>query len=270
VGQSQNIRVVGNEAYSNVAGIEIENSHNAIVENNKVHDNSAGVLVFALPGAFRFVDNNGVLVRGNTVVGNNRPIADTAAGIVRGVPPGTGVMAMAAQNTEVTGNTITSQKTAGVLVVSFQSTGLFFDPTTYDPYVRAFYAHDNTISDFGSQPDGVFADPAGLASLVDGLFASLAADGLPQRMPAVVWDGLVDPATGTTGAQGEGGDYSGNLQICSRDNTIDIPIIAGQISYEDIDFDLLALEQGLSSGPVFPFPPRMDCQITLPAVTGLP
>lgn len=270
VGQSKNIRVTGNEAYSNVAGVEIENSHNAVVENNNVHDNSAGVLVFAVPGAFRFADNDGVLVRKNTVVGNNRPIPGTASGVVRGVPPGTGVMIMAAQNTEVTANTIAHQSTAAVLVLSFQSTGLFFDPTQFDPYVRGAYVHGNTVSDFGSQPAGAFADPAGLAPVVSGLFASLAANGLPQRMAAVVWDGIVDPTTGTTGAQGEGGEYGGNQRVCSDTNDIDIPIIPAQMSYENIDLDLLALLQGLSSEPIFPFPPRLACTITLPTVTGLP
>jgi hypothetical protein len=130
--------------------------------------------------------------------------------------------------------------------------------------------HGNTISDFGSSPDGQFADPARLAPMVSGLFASLAANAMPQRMAAFVWDGIVDPATGTTGAQGEGGAYSGTKQICSNDNLVDIPIVAGQMSYENLDLDLLALLRGLSPGPIFPFPPRLDCAIALPAVTGLP
>ena len=269
VGQSQNVRVIGNEAYFNVAGVEIENSRNAVVENNNVHDNTGGILIFALPGAFRFLDNSGTVVRNNTVVNNNRPLADTAEGFVRGVPPGTGVMAMAAQNTEVLGNSITGHKTAGILAVSFQSLGIFFDPTTFDPYLRGFYAHDNTIVDFGAAPDGPFADPAGLAPLVSGLFASLDASGLPARMPAVIWDGIVDVATGSTGASGEGGQYTGNLQICSKGNVTDLPLIPNVISYENMDIDLVALTQGLSAGPIFPFPPRMDCTITLPPVTGL-
>jgi parallel beta-helix repeat protein len=268
VGQSQNIRVTSNDVYYNVAGIEIENSHNAIVENNNVHENSGGILVFALPGTYRFKDNNGTIVRNNTLVDNNQPIADNAQGFVRAVPPGTGVMVLAAQNTEVTGNTITNHKTSGVLAISFQSTGIAYDPATYDPYLRGFQAHANTINDFGSAPDGAFADPAGLKPIVDGLFAALESNGLPQRLAAVQWDGIVDPATGTTGTQGGGGQYSGNQQICSGSNTIDLPIVAGVISYENIDLDLLALMQGLSAAPIFPFPPRLDCSITLPAVTG--
>ena len=270
VGQSQNIRVVGNDVYYNVAGIEIENSHNAVVEDNNVHENSGGILVFALPGTYRFADNNGTLVRNNTIVNNNQPIADNATGFVRSVPPGTGVMVLTAQNTEVTGNTITNHKTSGILAVSFQSTGIAYDPSTYDPYLRGFYAHANTISDFGAEPGGAFAE-APLDAIVTGLFAQLTGNSLPARFPAVIWDGIVDPATGTgVGSMGQGGTYPGNLQVCSKGNTTDMPNIAGVISYENMDLDILALLSGTSAAPVFPFPPRMDCSITLPAVTGQP
>lgn len=270
VGQSQNIRVAGNEVYYNVAGIEIENSHNAVVENNNVYENTGGILVFALPGTYRFADNVDTIVRNNQIVNNNQPVADNATGFVRSVPPGTGIMVLASQNTEVTGNTITNHKTTGILAVSFQSTGIAYDPATYDPHLRGFYAHGNTISEFGAEPGGAFAE-APLDAIVSGLFAELTGNSLPARFPAVIWDGIVDPATGTgVGAQGQGGTYAGNLQVCSKGNTTDMPNIAGVISYENMDLDILALLAGTSAAPLFPFPPRMDCTITLPPVTGAP
>jgi hypothetical protein len=155
--------------------------------------------------------------------------------------------------------------------VSFQATGFSYDPAAYDPYLRGLYVHDNTISNFGSSPGGLFADPAGLQPVVTGLFASLDASSLRKRMPAVIWDGIVDPATDSgVGAQGNGGSYAGNLHICSKGNTLDTPLVPGVISYENLDLDLIGLMGGLIAGPVFPFPPRMDCTLTLPAVTGLP
>ena len=48
VGQSENIIVRNNIAKFNVAGIEIENSYYADVYNNKVSDNTGGILVFDL------------------------------------------------------------------------------------------------------------------------------------------------------------------------------------------------------------------------------
>jgi parallel beta-helix repeat protein len=271
VGQSKNIVVRSNEAYYNVAGIEIENSHNAVVENNNVHDNSGGILVFALPGTYRFGDNSGTVVRSNTIKDNNQPIAANATGFVRSVPPGTGIMVLASQNTEVTANTITNHKTVGILAISFQATGIAY-PTTYDPYLRGFYSHDNSITGFGTEPGGAFADPAGLKPVVDGLIAFLGANGLPQQLPAVIWDGIVDPATGTTSATGAGGNYSANQQVCSKGNTIDpaLPNFPGVISYENMDLDLIGLLTNPLAIPAFPFPPRMDCTITLPAVSGQP
>lgn len=270
VGQSKNIRVIGNDVYYNVAGIEIENSRNAIVEQNYVHDNTGGILVFALPGTYRFATNDGTIVRNNKIIDNNLPTAANATGFVTAVPPGTGVMVLASQNTEVHDNTITKHKTAAVLAISFQATQFAYDPKVYDPHLRGFYAHNNKISDFGSSPTAEFADPANLGPLVDGLFAYLKSNNLPQRFPAVVWDGVVDVATGTTGSQGQGGKYTGNLQVCSKDNVIDTLTVPGQISYENIDLDLVALMQGLSSSPIFPFPERMNCSISMPKVTGLP
>ncbi len=271
VGQSKNIIVRNNEAYYNVAGIEIENSYNAIVENNNVHDNTGGVLIFALPGTYRFKDNVGTIVRNNNIQNNNQPVAKNATGFVTAVPPGTGILVLAAQSTEIYGNTINNHNTTGAFAVSFQATGFAFDPKVYDPYVRGFYMHDNTITNFGKAPGGMFADPAGLQPLVKGLMAQLKASGMPERFPAVTWDGIVDPKTGTgVGAYGNGGQYAGNLQVCSKNNTLDTISMPGMISYENIDLDLIALMAGLSAGPNFPFPARMNCSITMPAVTGLP
>jgi parallel beta-helix repeat protein len=51
VGQSQQIVVRNNEAFQNVAGIEIENSFFADVYGNDSHGNTAGILVFDLTSA---------------------------------------------------------------------------------------------------------------------------------------------------------------------------------------------------------------------------
>ena len=50
VGMCDNIHVSHNEVFDNVAGIEIENTRHSIVENNYVHDNTGGILVFITPG----------------------------------------------------------------------------------------------------------------------------------------------------------------------------------------------------------------------------
>ena len=50
VGMSDNVHVAHNEVFDSVAGIEIENSRHAIVENNYVHNNTGGLLAFVTPG----------------------------------------------------------------------------------------------------------------------------------------------------------------------------------------------------------------------------
>src|SRR5690606_32916587 len=71
VGQSRDIVVRGSKAYGNVTGIEIENSVNAVVEDNEVYDNTAGILVFLLPNNPSKLGEDTV-VRANRVHGNNR------------------------------------------------------------------------------------------------------------------------------------------------------------------------------------------------------
>lgn len=278
VGQSTNIRVTKNDVYANVAGVEIENSHNAVVEDNYVHQNTGGILVFALTGPTRFLDTKDVVVRNNRVIDNNIPAAAHATGLVTIIPPGTGVMILASQNVNVYGNTITKHKTTGVLVISSLAAGIQGNPATkdsqgksYDMYERGIYVHENTISDFGSSPGAAFADPAGLGAFTQGWFGFLGASKQPQNFAAVLWDGIVDPYTPGTGVNtttGAGGKYTGNLQICSKGNTIVQP--AGAVfNYENMDLDLLALLSGTAQAPNFPNPARLDCTISLPTVTGM-
>ena len=275
VGQSTNIRVTNNDVYFNVAGVEIENSRNAVVEGNNVHQNTGGILVFALPGPTRFLDTRDVVVRNNTIVDNNLPPAANAQGLVLTIPPGTGAMVLASQNVEVYGNTITNHKTTGVLITSAIAAQIQFNPATkdeqgkvYDPYERGVYVHGNHVSDFGGTPGGAFADASGLGPFTQGFFAYLGSLPQPQNFPAVLWDGLVDPATGSgVNPDGSGGTYAGNLQICSKGNDI-TPPTGAVISYENMDLDLAAVMAG--GNPRFPSPARMDCTLSLPAVTGQP
>ncbi|HSQ19208.1 MAG TPA: parallel beta-helix domain-containing protein, partial [Blastocatellia bacterium] len=119
VGQSREIVVRDSEAHDNVTGIEIENSVNAVVENNYVHDNTGGILVFILPNNPSKVGHN-CIVRNNRVINNNHVNFANPNSIVANVPPGTGVMVMAADNNEVTGNEIRGNDCYGVAVFSLE------------------------------------------------------------------------------------------------------------------------------------------------------
>lgn len=116
VGQSRDIIVRNNEAHHNVTGIEIENSVNALVENNYVHQNTGGILVFLLPNNPSKVGSDNRVVR-NRIINNNHPNFGDASAIVGRVVPGSGLIIMAADRTEVTENEIRGNDSFGVAVV---------------------------------------------------------------------------------------------------------------------------------------------------------
>jgi len=153
VGQSRDIVVRDSEAHDNVTGIEIENSVNAVVENNNVHDNTGGILVFILPNNPSKVGHNCV-VRNNRVINNNHVNFANPNSIVANVPPGTGVMLMAADNNEVTGNEIRGNDCYGVAVFSLEVA--FPKGTQFDVGATPEnnWIHENTYSDNGHNPAG--------------------------------------------------------------------------------------------------------------------
>jgi cytochrome c peroxidase len=119
VGQSRNIVVRRNEAFQNVTGIEIENSVNAIVEDNYVHNNTGGILVFLLPFNPSKVQDR-CIVRRNRVINNNTPNFADPEAIVSNVLKGTGIMLLAADNTEVYENEIVGNGTFGIMTIGLR------------------------------------------------------------------------------------------------------------------------------------------------------
>ena len=115
IGMSDNIHVAHNDVFDSVAGIEIENSRHAIVENNYVHNNTGGLLAFVTPG-LPIKTTSDVIFRHNFVVGNNHPNFGAPGSTVAGIPPGTGILLMAADDVVIEGNIISDHKTAGILV----------------------------------------------------------------------------------------------------------------------------------------------------------
>jgi parallel beta-helix repeat protein len=115
IGMSDNIHVAYNDVFASVAGIEIENSRHAIVEHNYVHDNSGGLLAFVTPG-LPIKDTVDVILRNNFVVGNNHPNFGAPGSTVAGIPAGTGILVMAADDVVIEGNVISDNKVAGIII----------------------------------------------------------------------------------------------------------------------------------------------------------
>jgi parallel beta-helix repeat protein len=195
VGQSRDIQVRNSKAHGNVTGIEIENSVEAVVEANEVYDNTAGILVFLLPNNPSKVASD-TIVRGNRVHDNNRDNFGDPSAIVSRVPPGVGVIVLAADHTEVTGNDVRDNRSFGVAVSSLYT---FLGTKAYDvdPIPEGNWIHGNTLVHNGYEPaPAVMAAGYAGADLLWDLSGTEngwdqpGASRLPYTLPHRDWSGL--------------------------------------------------------------------------------
>jgi parallel beta-helix repeat protein len=151
VGMSDNVHVAHNEVFGNVAGIEIENSRHAVVENNMVYDNAGGILTFITPG-LPIKTTFDVIIRNNFIVGNNHKNFGAPGSIVAGVPSGTGIIVMAADDVVIENNIIRDNKNAGIIVSDHKSfANITIDPDS-DPYPDRVQVMRNLFSNNGTEP----------------------------------------------------------------------------------------------------------------------
>jgi parallel beta-helix repeat protein len=196
VGQSHNILVTNSTAFDSVAGIEIENSSDAEVVNNTTHDNVAGILVFNLP-QLPVKTGARTKVHGNTIMNNNRVTFAASGSIVSTAPRGSGVIILAADNTEIHNNTISGNESMGIIIVSCDALGvvasvLDCNDATYDHFPDGAYFHDNTYTNNGTMPHDFFPD-IGVTAGASVFFANVGA-------PAATTDTqlCIKEAVGTT------------------------------------------------------------------------
>src|SRR6185369_4033329 len=144
IGMSDNILVAHNEVFDSVAGIEIENSRHAIVEHNYVHDNSGGLLAFVTPG-LPIKTTVDVIFRNNFVVKNNHANFGAPGSTVSGIPAGTGILVMAADDVVIEGNVITDNKVSGVIITDHaHASNITADPES-DPNSDRVKLLDNVM-----------------------------------------------------------------------------------------------------------------------------
>jgi parallel beta-helix repeat protein len=152
VGMSNNIDVLNNEASQSVIGIELENSTNALVEGNYVHDNAVGMGAAKLPSLPVKVADH-IIIRNNVVVNNNIANFAPEGAISAQIPSGVGVWILGADYTTIENNLIQNNK----------SVGLFYSETTF--MITATDAKLNPLASHGSILKNLFldngADPQG-------------------------------------------------------------------------------------------------------------
>lgn len=195
VGQGTGAIVRRNKAYGSVLGIELENTTNGEVYDNEAYDNAGGIAVFLLGNLTKKTAEKN-LIRDNKVYDNNHPNFGDQKSFVASVPSGTGIIVLAADDTEVRNNDIHDNKSAGVLVVNYQLMvalvpGAKVDPMT-DPNPERTFIHDNTFMGNGQMP----GDPLtliGVTPLEDVLWDGIAPSGNPASNDAKLCLGTKAP-----------------------------------------------------------------------------
>lgn len=152
VGQSTNVIVRGSYAHENVAGIEIENCINAEVYDCRAENNTGGILVFDLPD-LQVINGHSCRVYRNKIINNNHKNFAPEGNIVGIVPPGTGIILLAAKNVEIFDNEIIGHKTIGTAIASYQITENPWNNQEYNPFSYDIYIHDNTYERKRALPD---------------------------------------------------------------------------------------------------------------------
>jgi len=160
VGQSRDIVVRNNEVFHNVAGIEIENSVNALVANNSAHHNTGGILVFLLPNNPSKIGSHTKVI-GNRCWENNHENFGKPGSTVSYIPPGLGMLIMAADHTEVTQNQIFGNDSQGIQVMSYLTSQvgqkkkreLDIEPNSDNNFI-----HENIYHDNGRHPARTYTD----------------------------------------------------------------------------------------------------------------
>lgn len=152
VGMSDNIDVIANEVFDSVAGIEIENTRHSLVEGNYVHDNTGGILVFITPG-LPIKTTYDTIIRRNFIVNNNHENFGAPGSTVAGIPAGSGIIIVAADDVVIEDNIITGNESFGIGTTDFG----FFQSSDkeVEPNPDRVVILNNVMANNGENPAGV-------------------------------------------------------------------------------------------------------------------
>lgn len=165
IGMCDNIDVRNNEVFESVAGIEIENSRHCLVENNYVHNNTGGLLAFITPG-LPIKDCYDVIFRENFVINNNHDNFGAPGSVVATIPPGTGLLVLAADEVTVEDNFFIGNKSFAIAVTDLDNAEVKFSTDEgIDQYPDKITILDNYMENNGYDPSGIIKKVRDLAFL---------------------------------------------------------------------------------------------------------
>jgi len=217
VGQSTNVIVRNCYAHDNVAGIEIENCIHSEVYDCRVENNTGGILVFDLPD-LPMVNGHTARIYRNKISNNNHKNFAPEGNIVGIVPPGTGMILLAAKNIEVFENEIVGHKTFGTAIASYQITQKPWNNKAYNPFSSDIHIYNNKYERKRALPD-LTKD---FGKMVNYVFS-----GKPQD---ILYDGILDDTK--TGAN--------PMKICIRQDGEDLRFanVDAAHDFKNVDKDI--------------------------------
>ena len=169
VAASQNVRVLGNELYDSVIGLEVNVSLNVEVKHNDIHDNTVGIGLFHPNSAGNLplpVMGNWV-VEQNNVYHNNTPNFAPEDSFQGALPPGVGILVLGVSDNVVAKNDVEDNDFVGIGVLGW-CTGTLFTPFNciarppipgQPTYANNNQVSLNKVSGNGGSPPGGGAGP---------------------------------------------------------------------------------------------------------------
>lgn len=158
-GKSKDVVIRDTLTYGNVIGIELENTVNGEVYNNYAHDNTIGIFIDLLPQLPSKVSMY-TKVYNNVSENNNGENFGKPGTAVSLIPPGTGILLLAADHVEVYDNTIRGNKSVGLAVFNL-TIGFSEEEIDVGPNPEHNYAHDNIYENNGYDADKFVKDLLG-------------------------------------------------------------------------------------------------------------
>ena len=143
--------------YIRLANREMINQPNSLVEGNYAHDNTGGILAFITPG-LPIKTAYDIIIRNNYVIDNNLANFGAPGSIVANIPPGTGILIMAADQVIVENNIVGGNNNSGITIsdLSFAA-DVSKDPES-EPNPDNLIILDNFMFNNGNNPVGALKD----------------------------------------------------------------------------------------------------------------
>jgi parallel beta-helix repeat protein len=166
VGDDDEITVVGNRVTRCTIGIEVENSTDVVVRNNRAIGNTTGILVVVLPG-LPIPLTEDVLIENNVVAQNNfpNPVPPDSGEPEGLLPTGTGILNIGGDRVVIRDNVVNQNDSLGIAILANPFAAL--DPRL-EPFPDDNEVHNNVILQNGHSPDPERAQTPGADIVYDG------------------------------------------------------------------------------------------------------